>query len=47
MINRQLKNKKTFKELVKENREALLQDKQALERIEKHIEKRHEFLNKY
>ncbi|RAS75594.1 FbpB family small basic protein [Priestia endophytica] len=47
MINRQFKNKKTFKELVKENREALLQDKQALERIEKRIEKRHEFLNKY
>ncbi|MGF9857645.1 FbpB family small basic protein [Priestia endophytica] len=47
MINRQLQNKKTFKELVKENREALLQDKQALERIEKRIEKRHEFLNKY
>ncbi|MGM0878635.1 MAG: FbpB family small basic protein [Bacillota bacterium] len=35
--------KKSFKELVQENKQKLLNDKQALEIIEKRIEKRHEF----
>ncbi|HZG74016.1 MAG TPA: FbpB family small basic protein [Chondromyces sp.] len=33
---------KSFKELVQENRQELLNDKQALEKIEKRIEERHE-----
>lgn len=32
---------KSFRELVRENREALLGDKDALERIERDIEKRY------
>ncbi|MFC0272762.1 FbpB family small basic protein [Metabacillus herbersteinensis] len=35
--------KKSFKELMQENTEELLNDKQALEKIEIRIEKRHEF----
>ncbi|WP_081415300.1 FbpB family small basic protein [Ectobacillus panaciterrae] len=38
-----LKYRKSFEELVKENKQELLKDKQALEKIEKLIEKRHEF----
>jgi Fur-regulated basic protein B len=36
------KYKKPFEELIKENKEELLNDKQALDKIEKRIEKRHE-----
>ncbi|MFC3886004.1 FbpB family small basic protein [Bacillus songklensis] len=36
------KYKKSFKELVQENKQELLSDKQALEKIGKRIEKRHE-----
>jgi Fur-regulated basic protein B len=36
------KYKKTFEELVNENKEELLKDKQTLDKIEKRIEKRHE-----
>ncbi len=37
-----IKNKqKSFKELVRENKEALLGDKEALERIERDIEERY------
>lgn len=37
-----IKNKKkTFEELVQENKQALLNDKQALEKIEKVIENRY------
>ncbi|WP_082630528.1 FbpB family small basic protein [Peribacillus muralis] len=36
------KYKKSFEELVQENKLELLKDKQALENIEKRIEKRHE-----
>lgn len=39
-----LKYKKSFEELVKENKQELLKDKQALEKIEKRIEKRHKFI---
>lgn len=34
--------KKSFKELLNENKQELLNDKQALEKIEIRIEKRHE-----
>ncbi|WP_081415168.1 FbpB family small basic protein [Ectobacillus panaciterrae] len=37
------KYKKSFEELVQENKQKLLNDKQALEKIEKRLEKRHEF----
>ncbi|MED4059698.1 FbpB family small basic protein [Priestia megaterium] len=33
-----LKHKKSFEEIVKENREELIKDKQAIEEIEKRIE---------
>ncbi|MBM7647422.1 hypothetical protein JOC78_000343 [Bacillus ectoiniformans] len=36
------KSKKTFEELMKENKQELLNDQQALEKIETRIEKRHE-----
>ncbi|KAB7707152.1 FbpB family small basic protein [Bacillus aerolatus] len=36
------KYRKSFEELVKENKQQLLNDKQALEKIEKRIEERHE-----
>ncbi|WP_251027038.1 MULTISPECIES: FbpB family small basic protein [unclassified Bacillus (in: firmicutes)] len=36
------KHKKSFEELIKENKLELLKDKQAIEKIEKRIEKRHE-----
>lgn len=36
------KFKKSFEELIKENKQELLKDKQAIEKIEKRIEKRHE-----
>ncbi|WP_081415227.1 FbpB family small basic protein [Ectobacillus panaciterrae] len=36
------KYKRSFEELVQENKQTLLNDKQALEKIEKRIEKRHE-----
>ncbi|MFP5114081.1 hypothetical protein QF028_002958 [Neobacillus sp. B4I6] len=36
------KHKKSFEELIKENKQELLKDKQAIEKIEKRIEKRHE-----
>ncbi|MFP5109004.1 FbpB family small basic protein [Neobacillus sp. C211] len=36
------KHKKSFEELIKENKLELLKDKQAIETIEKRIEKRHE-----
>lgn len=35
------KNKKSFKELVKENKEALLGDKEALKKVENIIEDRY------
>lgn len=35
------KYKKSLEELVKENKQEILKDKQALEKIEKRIEKRH------
>ncbi|MES9760563.1 FbpB family small basic protein [Priestia megaterium] len=38
------KPKKSFEELVKENKQALLKDKKAMEKIEKRIEKRHEVI---
>ncbi|ADF40248.1 FbpB family small basic protein [Priestia megaterium] len=38
------KEKKSFEELVKENKQALLKDKKAMEKIEKRIEKRHEVI---
>ncbi|MFS8604308.1 FbpB family small basic protein [Priestia megaterium] len=38
------KQKKSFEELVKENKQALLKDKKAIEKIEKRIEKRHEVM---
>ncbi|ADE70433.1 MULTISPECIES: FbpB family small basic protein [Priestia] len=38
------KQKKSFEELVKENKQALLKDKKAMEKIEKRIEKRHEVI---
>lgn len=47
MLSKQSKNKKNFEELIKENKEALLRDKQALEVIERRIERRHELLNKH
>ncbi|MBM6602245.1 FbpB family small basic protein [Priestia megaterium] len=36
------KHTKSFEELVKENKEELLKDKQVIEKLEKLIEKRHE-----
>lgn len=36
------KHTKSFEDLVKENKEELLKDKQAIEKLEKLIEKRHE-----
>ncbi|QIZ06968.1 FbpB family small basic protein [Priestia megaterium] len=36
------KHKKSYEELIKENKQELLKDKQAIEKIEKRIEKRHE-----
>ncbi|MDY0940671.1 FbpB family small basic protein [Priestia megaterium] len=38
------KKKKSFEELVKENKQELLKDKKAIEKIEKRIEKRHEVI---
>jgi hypothetical protein len=38
------KYKKSFEELVKENKQELLKDKKALDKIEKRIEKRHEII---
>ncbi|MFL0574185.1 FbpB family small basic protein [Priestia megaterium] len=38
------KYKKSFEELVKENKQELLRDKKAIEKIEKRIEKRHEII---
>ncbi|MED4617234.1 FbpB family small basic protein [Priestia megaterium] len=38
------KQKKSFEELVKENKQALLKEKKAMEKIEKRIEKRHEVI---
>ncbi|MDQ0862360.1 hypothetical protein QFZ72_005958 [Bacillus sp. V2I10] len=42
ILRKSAKFKKSFKELMQENRQELLNDKQALEKIEKRIEKRHE-----
>ncbi|MBT2259395.1 FbpB family small basic protein [Priestia megaterium] len=36
------KHTKSFEDLVKENKEELLKDKQAIEKLEKLIEKRYE-----
>ncbi len=36
------KHNKSFEKLVEENKQELLEDKKALEKIEKRIEKRHE-----
>ncbi|MBT2723313.1 FbpB family small basic protein [Bacillus sp. ISL-46] len=36
------KYKKSFEELIKENKQELLKDKQAIEKIEERIEKRNE-----
>lgn len=41
-MRKSTKYKKSFNELMQENRQELLNDKQALEKIEKRIEKRHE-----
>ncbi|MBU8588992.1 FbpB family small basic protein [Priestia megaterium] len=38
------KHKKSFEELVKENKQELLKDKKAIDKIEKRIEKRHEII---
>ncbi|MBY0030796.1 FbpB family small basic protein [Priestia aryabhattai] len=38
------KYKKSFEELVKENKQELLKDKKALDKIEERIEKRHEII---
>ncbi|MGN7485033.1 FbpB family small basic protein [Priestia megaterium] len=38
------KYKKSFEELVKENKQELLKDKEAIDKIEKRIEKRHEII---
>jgi len=38
------KYKKPFEELVKENKQELLKDKKAIDKIEKRIEKRHEII---
>ncbi|MFL0497798.1 MULTISPECIES: FbpB family small basic protein [Priestia] len=38
------KYKKSFEELVKENKQELLKDKKAIDKIEKRIEKRHEII---
>ncbi|MBY0065018.1 FbpB family small basic protein [Bacillus megaterium] len=38
------KQRKSFEELVKENKQTLLKDKKAIEKIEKRIEKRHEVI---
>ncbi|MGG0451723.1 FbpB family small basic protein [Priestia megaterium] len=43
MLNRHRNYKKKFAELIKKNKQELLKDKQALEIIERRIEKRHEF----
>ncbi|WP_422392238.1 FbpB family small basic protein [Niallia oryzisoli] len=37
------KNRKSFEALVQDNKQELLKDKQAIEKIEKRIETRHEF----
>ncbi|HEY9577445.1 MAG TPA: FbpB family small basic protein [Pseudobacillus sp.] len=37
-----IKHKKSLEELIQENKEQLLNDKQAIEKIEKRIEERHE-----
>ncbi|MGC8228166.1 FbpB family small basic protein [Pseudobacillus badius] len=37
-----IKHKKSLDELIRENKEQLLKDKQAIEKIEKRIEERHE-----
>jgi hypothetical protein len=37
------KNRKSFEELVQDNKQELLKDKQAQEKVEKRIEKRNEF----
>ena len=37
-----IKYKKSLEELIQENKEQLLNDKQAIEKIEKRIEERHE-----
>ncbi|MFE3982594.1 MULTISPECIES: FbpB family small basic protein [unclassified Priestia] len=39
-----LKYKKSFEELVKENKQELLKDKKAIDKIERRIEKRHEIV---
>jgi hypothetical protein len=39
-----LKYRKSFEELIKENKQELLKDKQALEKIEKRIEKRYKLI---
>ncbi|WP_082595968.1 FbpB family small basic protein [Niallia circulans] len=39
-----LKYKKSFEELVKENKQELLRDKKAIDKIERRIEKRHEII---
>ncbi|MCM3770298.1 FbpB family small basic protein [Priestia aryabhattai] len=38
------KQRKSFEELVKENKQELLKDKKAIDKIEKRIEKRHEVI---
>jgi len=38
------KQRKSFEELVKENKQTLLKDKKEIEKIEKRIEKRHEVI---
>lgn len=37
-----IKQKKSLEELIQENKQQLLNDKQAMENIEKRIEERHE-----
>jgi hypothetical protein len=46
MLNRPRNYQKRFEEFLKENREKLLNDKRALEMIERRIEKRHEIFIK-
>lgn len=45
MLNRQC-SYKNLEELIKENKEGLLKDKNSLELIRIYIEKRHDFSNK-
>ncbi|MDQ1005293.1 hypothetical protein QFZ28_005871 [Neobacillus niacini] len=42
MLKNHLTYRKSFEELVKENKQELLNDKEVLEKIEMRIEKRHE-----